>query len=178
MTVIHANFGGASAPPTPPQAPQKTTDQVIDALLQGAAGAARAAEGMTPDERADHAKEAVARAERFISLGMFAPASIDPVIQYLIEARLMMAATGGASRQEEASTGAPLGARELADAAIRWINEEVATRSDLTPAQRRERAEIYMETAIECLEDPKAPVWASAIGRNAWAARIMMAEKD
>lgn len=176
MTVIHANFGGASAPPTP-AAPNLTTDQVGLKIVQWAADSARLGSNLSDDERKARFNEVLAMAERVWSVGLAEASSLDFAICVLIEAR-MLKATPGAQSVEEAQPGAPLGARELADAAIRWINEEVAVRSTLSPEERRARADAYMDTAIECLEDPKAPVWASAIGRNAWGARIMMAERD
>lgn len=91
---------------------------------------------------------------------------------------MMEAEPGCAALEEEASPGAPLGARELAAVGSKWINEELEARASLSPEQRAERAKIYVETVRECMEEDNAPVWMAVIARNAWGARIMMAEKD
>jgi hypothetical protein len=67
-------------------------------------------------------------------------------------------------------------ALEIADRAKRWIDEAMAAREGLTPAQRREKAFEHMAKAQEARLDPQAPMFMSVIGREAWFARILIAE--
>lgn len=179
MSIIHVEFGGASAPSATASQPKgKTYDEIMRDLERTTLMHARSASGSSPEERRQQFQECLAAVHGALGMGLTSPGTIDRILHLLIEARMMEAEPGCAALEEEASPGAPLGARELAAVGSRWINEELEARASLSPDQRAERAKIYIETVRECMEEDNAPVWMAVIARNAWGARIMMAEKD
>lgn len=102
------------------------------------------------------------------------------VIHHIFGSASALPSTEPEAYVHPASTGVSSGrancAHEIADRAHRWIDEAMAARIGLTPQQRREEALVHAQQARYCLEDPKAPLWMTVVGRHAWFARILSAE--